>query len=150
MTPDGQRPTSYKIYYDILSYLLTQTAFCFTTAPFVLLGLRPSLLVWSRVYFYAVFGAAASVALFASPAKKWLVKKLAARSRVLAQQRSLPKDVDEHPLMGLPSDLGEELDDAVREFKDETKGGRVRSAGVGVPNEQGTRARAVVKDKFIR
>ncbi|KAI4215073.1 MAG: hypothetical protein LQ351_002388 [Letrouitia transgressa] len=141
LTPDGQRPTSYKVYYDILSYLLTQTAFCFTTAPFVLLGLRPSLIVWSRVYFYAVLGAAASVAFFASPAKRWLIKKLAARSRVLAQQRSLPKDVDERPLMGLPSDLGEELDDAVKEFKDET---------VGVSNEQGIRARAEVKDKVVR
>lgn len=43
--------------------------------------------------------------------------------------------------MGLPSDLGEELDDAVKEFKDET---------VGVSNEQGIRARAEVKDKVVR
>ncbi|KAL9613717.1 MAG: hypothetical protein Q9167_001730 [Letrouitia subvulpina] len=150
LTPDGRQPTSYKIYYDILSYLITQTAFCFTTAPFVLLGLRPSLLVWSRVYFYAVFGAAASVAFFASPAKRWLIKKLAARSRVLAQQRSLPRDVDERPLMGLPSDLGKELDDAVREFKDETAGGRGRGAGVGAPDEQGMRARVAVKAKVVR
>ena len=73
LTPDGQRPTAYKPYYDIMSYLVTQTAFCFTTAPFVLLTLPSSLLVWARVYFYSIIGVAASMAFFASPAKPWLI-----------------------------------------------------------------------------
>ncbi|KAL8824788.1 MAG: hypothetical protein Q9191_004826 [Dirinaria sp. TL-2023a] len=81
LTADGLRPTKYKPYYDTLSYFTTQAAFCFTTAPFVLLTLPASLLVWSRVYFYTVVGAAAAMAFFASPAKPWLNRRLQARNQ---------------------------------------------------------------------
>ncbi|KAL8668450.1 MAG: hypothetical protein Q9168_006920 [Polycauliona sp. 1 TL-2023] len=169
LTPDGQRPTKYKIYYDILSYVVTQAAFCFATVPFVLLSLSTSLLVWSRVYFYTVFGIAASMAFFASPAKPWLIKQLHARNKTAnmdqqrqqqAQQQQPPQQqprpslstestMDE-PIMGggLPSDPGKELDDAVREIKQEVEARRQRGASVSMPT--GRDMKEAVENKLGR
>ncbi|KAL8848683.1 MAG: hypothetical protein Q9221_006293 [Calogaya cf. arnoldii] len=152
LTPDGQRPTEYKIYYDVLSYVVTQAAFSFTTAPFVLLSLPSSLLVWSRVYLYTILGTAASMAFFASPAKPWLIKQLNARSRTAKpdQQRQQAQQQQpqqrqplsrestiEEPIMGggLPSDPGKELDDVVQEIKEEVEVRRRRGVSVTMPTE---------------
>ncbi|CAF9941925.1 MAG: lysophospholipid acyltransferase [Alectoria fallacina] len=129
LTPDGQRPTPYKLYYDVLSYLVTQTAFSFTTVPFVLLTLPDSLLVWIRVYFYTVLGAVASMAFFASPAKTWLIKKLRKRNQNALQ----PKEKAERPLMGLPSDPAGDVDEAIKEVKEEVEGRRRRGQSISMP-----------------
>ncbi|KTW27173.1 lysophospholipid acyltransferase [Pneumocystis jirovecii RU7] len=52
LTQDMQ-PTSYKIVYDILSWLTTQMTWAYIVQPFVLLNLRDSLLFWKSydVYF---------------------------------------------------------------------------------------------------
>ena len=142
LSSDGQRPTKYKIYYDVLSYLATQTAFCFTTAPFVLLTLSSSLSVWSRVYFYAILGAAASVAFFASPAKPWLIKRLRQRN----QNVRLPKEVKEHPLLGMPSDPAGDIDEAISEIRDEVEARRKRGQSIDMPS--GADLKAVVEDKL--
>ena len=142
LTPDGQRPTPYKIYYDIFSYLATQTAFCFTTVPFVLLTLPGSLLVWMRVYLYTVVGAAASMAFFASPAKPWLIKRLMKRNQNALQ----PKEKPEHPLMGLPSDPAGDIDEAVREVKEEVEARRRRGQSISMPT--GADMKAAVEDKL--
>jgi lysophospholipid acyltransferase len=47
--------------------------------PFLLLSLSESLQVWARVYFYGVIGTAGAMAFFASPAKRYLKKKLEKR-----------------------------------------------------------------------
>ncbi|KAL8941895.1 MAG: hypothetical protein Q9211_001629 [Gyalolechia sp. 1 TL-2023] len=165
LTPDGQRPTQYKIYYDILSYLVTQSAFCFATAPFVLLTLPSSLLVWSRVYFYTVLGTAASMAFFASPAKPWLIKRLDARNKVAKQwqkegqqqqqqqqRQALPpgqQKADNPPMgPGLPSDPGKELDDAVKEIREEVEARRKKGVSVSMPT--GKDMKAAVEDKLGR
>jgi len=142
LSPDGQRPTSYKIYYDILCYLATQTAFCFTTAPFVLLSLPSSLLVWARVYFYAVLGTAASVAFFASPAKPWLIKRLKQRN----QNATQPKETKEHPLLGMPSDPAGDIDEAITEIRDEVETRRRRGQSISMPT--GADLKAVVENKL--
>ncbi|KAL9133265.1 MAG: hypothetical protein Q9175_005558 [Cornicularia normoerica] len=141
-TPDGQRPTPYKIYYDVLSYLATQMAFCFTTAPFVLLTLSDSLLVWIRVYLYAVLGAAVSMAFFASPAKLWLIQKLRKRNQNALQT----KEKAEHPLMGLPSDPAGDINEAVREIKEEVEARRRRGQSISIPT--GGDMKAAVEDKL--
>ncbi|KAL8661917.1 MAG: hypothetical protein Q9202_005200 [Teloschistes flavicans] len=150
LTPDGQKPTRFKIYYDILSYVATQAAFCFTTAPFVLLTLPSSLLVWSRVYFYAVLGTAASMAFFASPAKPWLIKRLNARNRRKLQQQQAPlkESQIEHPLMGLPSDPGQEFDDVIKEIKEEVEVRRKRGVNVNMPTGQDMKS--AIEDKLGR
>ena len=131
----------YKPYYDVLSYLITQAAFSFTTAPFVLLTLPDSLLVWSRVYFYVVFGVAASTAFFASPAKGWLIKKLETRNKPALQ----PKEKTEHPLMGLPNDPGKDIDEAVREIREEVE---ARRRGTSVSKPTGEDMKSAMEEKL--
>ena len=121
MTSDGQRPTKYKIYYDVVTYLVTQTAFCFTTAPFVLLTLPASIVVWARVYFYTVAGVIASLAFFASPGKAWLSNKLKKRNQNTAAHTIEKIAAQKQPLLGLPEDPGRDIDEAVEEVKREVE-----------------------------
>jgi len=132
LTTDGQRSTSHKIYYDIFTYLVTQTAFCFTTAPFVLLTLPASLLVWARVYFYAIIGTVASMAFFASPAKPWLERRLKQRNQHALQP---PKGKAEDPFvgLGLPDDPAGDIDEAVKEVREEVEARRRRGQSISMP-----------------
>ena len=145
MSPDGQKPTPYKRYYDVLSYLSTQAAFSFTTAPFVILNLPASLLVWSRVYFYAIVGVAASMAFFASPGKLWLNQRLARRNHP-AFQRTISQETIGHPLLGLPNDPARDIDEAVKEVREEVEVRRRRGASVTMPT--GKDLRSAVEDKL--
>lgn len=80
MTPDGKNPTSNKRYYDVFTWLVTQLVFSFTTAPFILLNIHDSTLVWARVYFYAIIGVTACSLFLATPGKAFLSKKVKART----------------------------------------------------------------------
>lgn len=146
MTADGQQPTRYKVYYDALSYLATQTAFCFTTAPFVLLTLGASTLVWSRVYFYAVVGATASMAFFSSPGKAWLAGKLKERNKTFVQTKQEKEKVHQHPLLGLPEDPAGDVGDAVNEIKQEVEARRRSGSRVGMP--AGDEMRKAVEERI--
>ena len=123
LNPKTSEPTSYKIYYDIFSYLVTQLAFSFTTAPFCLLTLPASFLVWSRVYFYAIVGTALSMAFFASPAKPFLIKKLNARQGTigakLQRKKSLETIAGKEPVLGLPPNPSRDLEEMMQEAKAE-------------------------------
>ena len=145
LTPDGTRPTKYKPYYDFFSYIVTQAVFSFTTAPFVLLTLPASLLVWSRVYFYAIIGVAVSMAFFASPGKVWLIKQLNERNhsslRPSASQETLGQ-----PLMGLPSDPQRDVAEAVQEIKEEVELRRRRGNSATMPT--GIDLKEAVEDKL--
>lgn len=81
MTADGKSSLPTKIYYDVFTFFLTQLAFSFTVAPFILLGLSDTLKVWSRVYFYTLIGTAASFCLFSRslPFRKQLQQRQASR-----------------------------------------------------------------------
>lgn len=107
----------------MFSYLVTQLAFSFTVAPFVLLTLPASFLVWSRVYFYAVIGTALTTALFASPAKAYLVKKLNKRSGAsgvqLQRSHSQESLASNEPVLGLPANPQQDLEEVVKEVKAE-------------------------------
>ena len=94
-----------------------------------------------RVYFYTVFGAAASMAFFTSPAKPWLVKKLKKRNQNALQ----PKERAEHPLMGLPSDPAGDIDEAFMEIKEDIEARRRRGQSISMPT--GTDMKAAVEDK---
>ncbi|RDW89440.1 MBOAT family protein [Coleophoma cylindrospora] len=141
LDPKTSKPTSLKIYYDIFSYLVTQLAFSFTTAPFVLLTLSDSFLVWARVYFYAIIGTALSMAFFASPAKASLVKALNKRSGATAPS-GRPSDLKhsysqeslagKEPVLGLPPDPEADIDEAIKEVKAEMQA-RQRK-GMGKPD----------------
>ncbi|PSS16791.1 hypothetical protein M430DRAFT_51133 [Amorphotheca resinae ATCC 22711] len=122
LDPKTSQPTATKVYYDIFSWLVTQLAFSFITAPFVLLTLPASLLVWSRVYFYAIIGTALSTAFFASPAKAYLIKKLNERSGEkgkLQRTQSQESLAGKEPVLGLPPDPQQDLEEVVREVRAE-------------------------------
>ena len=136
MTPDGKSATKWKIYYDVLGYIATQLAFCFTTAPFVILGWNDSLMCWARVYFYAIVGVGASMAFFASPAKKVLATRLAKRNHPHLR-KTVSEETQHMPSLGLPNDPGREIDDAVEEIRTEIETRQRRGSTVAMPSGEG-------------
>lgn len=130
LTPDGKKGTKYKIYYDAASWFVTQTAFCFVTAPFVILSFRDSIQAWARVYFYCIVGVAASMAFFASPAKPWLTKKLDKRNHPHVLKRTASEQ--RMPHLGMLDT--EEVDQAIDEIKAEIDSRRRRGSKVEFPN----------------
>lgn len=122
MTPDGKQPTKNKLYYDIFTWLVTQLAFTFLTAPFIILSVHDSMMAWARVYFYGIIGVAACSAFLMSPGKKWLQQKVKARTMV----RPEPHRADSHEGMqgatlGVPHEPGQEFDEMVDEIVEEVK-----------------------------
>ena len=81
------------------------------------------------------------MAFFASPAKPWLINKLQKRSQNALQ----PKEIVEHPLMGLPSDPAEDIDAAMREIKEEVKARRRRGQIISMPT--GGDMKAAIEDR---
>ena len=148
MAPDGQRPLPQKRYYDIFSYLATQLGFCFVTAPFVILSFPESILVWSRVYFYAITGVAASIAFFASPAKPWLNQQLKQRNRPTFQRSRTDSQeaMANHPVLGLPVDPAKEFDEAFQEAKAEVEARSRR--GSTAATVDGNEVQKVFEDKL--
>lgn len=69
------------------------------------------------------------MAIFASPAKPWLIKKLRERNQNALQ----PNEKAEHPLMGLPSDPAGDINEAVREIKEEVEARRMRGQSISMP-----------------
>jgi lysophospholipid acyltransferase len=136
LTPDGQKGNKYKPYYDIATYIITQAVFCFTTAPFILLNLPDSLLVWGRVYFFAVIGVVVSMAFFASPAKIWLIKQQKKRTSTVEQPKKPDKEQSNQPLLGLPDDPSKDIDEAIQEIKQEVELRRRRGSKVTMPSGQ--------------
>ena len=100
-------------------------------APFILLTLPASFLVWSRVYFYGVLATAFATAFFASPAKPFLAKKLKVRAgdAVPELKRSHSHDsLSKEPILGLPSEPAEDMDEIIAEVRAEMQ--RRKKAGV--------------------
>jgi lysophospholipid acyltransferase len=147
LTADGKKGTKYKVYYDVMSYTVTQLAFCFTTAPFVTLGWSESLRVWGQVYFYTVLGVGASIAFFASPAKGVLIQKINERNTPFVR-KSVNEETMHMPALGLPNDPGREIDDAIDEIKAEVEVRRRRGSKVTMPS--GKELRAAVEQKLGR
>jgi len=138
MSPDGKTPLPSKKYYDIFTIFLTQTAFGFTVAPFILLGFSDTLKVWARVYFYTLIGTAASFALFSRslPIRKILAKKQSDRviridESVLGSiakeevekewllQRESSEHISSAPTLGIAEDPEAEINEIVAEVKKE-------------------------------
>ncbi|PPJ50442.1 hypothetical protein CBER1_05574 [Cercospora berteroae] len=148
MSPDGTKPTKYKPYYDVFTWLVTQLIFSFTTTPFILLSIHDSLLAWRRVYFYAVIGVALSSGFLATPGKAWLSKKVKARG---GRPQLKKTDSYEHmsgATLGVPSEPGKEFDEFVDEIVEEVKK-RKGSQAAAIPDAQELRRRveAALKSK---
>ncbi|OJJ43746.1 hypothetical protein ASPZODRAFT_169051 [Penicilliopsis zonata CBS 506.65] len=147
LTPDGSKPTPYKPYYDVLSWFATQLTMSFVVIPFIILGFGDSIKVWSRVYFYGAVLLATSLAFFASPGKALLVKKLKARNRPYVT-RTVSQEAVRPPTLGLSSDLGRDIEEAVQEIKTEIETRRRRGSVVTMPT--GDELRRVIESKLGR
>jgi len=134
LDPKTSKPTSYKIYYDILSYLITQITFSFTVAPFVLLTLPASFLVWARVYFYGAISTLLATAFFASPAKGYLVKTLSKRAGTPTLNRTISQDSlsSKEPVLGLPAEPQKDLNEFVDEVRKEIEARQRKEKKEGV------------------
>lgn len=123
LDPKTSQPTPYKIIYDIASYVTTQLIFSFATGPFVTLTLSASLLVWSRVYFYAIIGTGLATAFFASPARAYLIKQQAKRSGPISSKMAKTKSQESlaanQPVLGLPPDPERDFQEIVKEVQAE-------------------------------
>lgn len=82
LAADGKTSLSTKVYYDVFTFLLTQLAFSFTVAPFILLGFSDTLKIWARVYFYTLIGVAGCFGLFSRslPFRKQLQQRQSIRT----------------------------------------------------------------------
>ncbi|KAF2965770.1 hypothetical protein GQX73_g7794 [Xylaria multiplex] len=127
LDPVSQKPLPNKKYYDFISWLATQTTFSFVAAPFIILGFKESLQVWSRVNFYAIFTTFATLAFFASPAKAQLRKMLEDKSRQAGGRLSRTNSTDslngtrQEPVLGLSADPGKDINEAIQEIQVEVE-----------------------------
>ncbi|KAF9733936.1 hypothetical protein PMIN02_010902 [Paraphaeosphaeria minitans] len=144
MSPDGKQPLPSKRYYDIFTWFLTQVVFAFTVAPFIILTFSGTWLVWSRVYFYTLIGVIASFAACSRslPIRSHLQKMQAARQpassndniekvakeeveadlkrrqSALGMQSNI-SSVREEPTLGIAEDPEAEVEEIVREVRQE-------------------------------
>ncbi|PVH98256.1 MBOAT-domain-containing protein [Periconia macrospinosa] len=169
MTPDGKNPLPSKRYYDLFTFIITQTTFSFTTAPFVILFFRDTMRVWSRVYFYTIIIVAASFVLFSRsfPFRKQLIKLQSARLPAPTAYDSIEKVAKEEvakdkqrkellrtestdgtgarraPALGIADDPEAEIDEIVAEVKREYEERKRRGSLV-----QGFDVKKAVQDKL--
>ncbi|KAF2715232.1 membrane-bound O-acyltransferase domain-containing protein 5 [Pleomassaria siparia CBS 279.74] len=154
MTPDGKTPLPSKRYYDIGTIFLTQVAFAFTVAPFILLGFNDTMKIWTRVYFYTLIGTAGCFALFSRnlPVRAYLAKLQTNRIAVYddtglekvvteevekdRRQKMLRRESSElvnvqgkrAPTLGIADDPEAEIDEIVAEVKREIEERRRRGS----------------------
>ncbi|CRG88775.1 lysophospholipid acyltransferase [Talaromyces islandicus] len=143
LTPDGTKPTAAKRYYDVASWLATQSVMSFTVAPFIILSFSDTLKAWGRVYFYGFVAVASSMAVFASPAKGYLIKTLKKRNRPPPMARAVSA---EPPMLGLPGDPEKEVEGAVKEIMDEIE--EMRKKGISIPT--GPELRALIEQNTAK
>ena len=159
MAQDGKKAGPNKIYYDVFSWAITQLAFSFTVAPFILLSFNSTITIWARVYFYCIIGVGASLGFLASPGKAWLKKQLAARDKpklvAHVDGEAKPDRVGKVPnstntsgagtplhhsesheyfegaTLGMPDDPGKDLDEIMESLKEEVRLRRERGQSIG-------------------
>ena len=129
MTPVGAKPTKYKPYYDVFTWLVTQLAFSFTTAPFILLTAQASLQVWAAVYFYCVVGVALGNMLLLTPVKSILANKVKARGMRPTPKRNESQESLQGEMLGVPTNPSEQWDEMVDEIVQEVKRRRGNKPG---------------------
>jgi lysophospholipid acyltransferase len=99
----------------------------------MLLTLPSSLLVWTRVYYYAIVMVGSSLALFASPAKGYIVKELKRYQGAGKPALHRTASTDGVPVLGMPDDPAQAIDDAVREIREEVEMRRRKGSIVKMP-----------------
>ncbi|KAF1983408.1 MBOAT-domain-containing protein [Aulographum hederae CBS 113979] len=146
--PNVETPrTNTKLFYDIVSWFLTQASFAFTVMPFILLTLHKTMTAWARVYFFALVGVAVCFAFLNSPGKAVLQKRVAKHTSAAERpgfkregSTTSVKDRDQEGSMGrtggmtlgVPDDPEREVQEIVEEVKREIE--RRKKMGETVPD----------------
>jgi lysophospholipid acyltransferase len=130
LTPEG-KPLARKMYYDVFTWIITQVSFAFVVLPFMLLQIRPVLQVWSSVYYFEIILSIGGMALFASPVKGILAKKVKAMQPRPGMER-VKSEGGPDVMLGVPADPEKELQDISAEIKAEID--RRKSQGLPVPD----------------
>lgn len=71
---DNSNISSFKIYYDIFSWVLTQLTFGYAVQPFLILDFNNSILIWKSVSFWVHVGCFGTIFLFNGPFGKSISK----------------------------------------------------------------------------
>lgn len=108
-----------------MTLVVTQLTFAFATMPFLVLTLRDSLVVWSRVYFYALAWTLASMVFFLSPGKAMLQRQLEKRqgraNAKLIRTISTDSLTGKEPILGISKDPERDISEAVEEIRAEVE-----------------------------
>ena len=131
MSIDGKQPLPRKRYYDFFSLVVTQSTFSFCTAPFVILSIGDSLVVWARVYFYCVVGVGACSLFLLTPGKSWLQSENKKRNQPAMSR--VDSYESQTTYLGLPNDPGKEWDEMVEEIAAELD--KRKREGMPIPND---------------
>jgi lysophospholipid acyltransferase len=111
---------------------MTQVIFAFVTAPFLILSLSDSLVVWSRVYFYGILATALSMAFFVSPGKQRLRSMVEERHRrrgaKLTRTASHESLTSREPLLGVSADPERDISEVMTELRAEMTARRRKGA----------------------
>ncbi|TGZ81040.1 MBOAT-domain-containing protein [Ascodesmis nigricans] len=109
-------PGRYKPAYDVFGWVVTQITFSYIVAPFLLLNLADSICVWKRLGFLIHIGIAVSMAVFASPAKKWVNARQRKRVGRVEKEKEEREEQEAGP-MGLPDDMEEDMEEIRLELR---------------------------------
>ncbi|KAI9147914.1 Lysophospholipid acyltransferase [Paramyrothecium foliicola] len=123
LDPVTGHPLPTKKYYDVLTWLVTQLTFSFTTIPFLVLSLGGSLWAWSQVYNYALIWTIGALGFFASPGKAMVKKQLEKRtgkaSARLVRSVSTESITGKEPILGISKDPERDINEAIEEIRSE-------------------------------
>lgn len=95
-TKDNSNISPYKIYYDIVSWILTQLTFGYAVQPFVILEFGKSIVLWKSVYFWVHVGCMIVLFLFNGPFGKSIhlfLKKFYLENKEIAKSEKPPVPV---------------------------------------------------------
>ena len=158
LSPDGITPGPYKRIYDISGIVLTQITFSYITAPFVILDMRESIIVWVRTYFIIHIGIILSYIYFHSPyGRGFLVKTQKSRQSKLkgkendngkhdallkaklAMLNASTGDLNQPGPLGVPEDVERDVIEAVRlEIEELKAAGQFEKARLQVESLKGS------------
>lgn len=133
---DQKTSGPYKKLYDIFSMLVTQLAFSYIAAPFIVLTFSGSVTVWARTYFFVHIAIIISLAFFYSSGKKWLVKTQQRRLGRAAEEAEEEEEVLQRTggALGLPEDPEGDLLEMRREVERAVENRRRNGSFTGVVN----------------
>lgn len=92
-TKDNSNRSPYKVYYDIVSWAVTQAAFGYAVQPFVILEFKKSIELWKACYFWVHVGCAIILFTFSGPFGKQassFLKKFHLHNKQMARTEESP------------------------------------------------------------